>query len=88
MNKSGVIAGKSQDTITMLVTQMCRVRRLVPELASVGVSEHNRCLLVVEVEILRRPHQPRRVDALRVTGRIPSNMERLISELVDDANEL
>jgi len=30
-----------QDTVTMLVTQMRRVRRLIPELASVWVREHN-----------------------------------------------
>ena len=54
--ESGVIAGKHrraldstvlddavarQDTITMLTAQIRRVRRLIPELASVWVREHN-----------------------------------------------
>ena len=86
ITKSGVIAGKTrraldstvlddavarQDTITMLVTQIVRVRRLVPELARVWVREHN-------LEGGRPP----------CDWEDPADMERLISELVDDANEL
>src|SRR4051794_36198724 len=83
---SGVIAGKTrraldstvlddavarQDTVTMLVTQIRRVRRLIPELASVWVREHN-------LEGGRPPCDWE--DA--------ADIERLVSELVDDANEL
>ncbi len=83
---SGVIAGKTrraldstvlddavqrQDTVTMLVTQLRRVRRLIPELEGVWVREHNleggRPLCDWE-------------DA--------ADVDRLVSELVDDANEL
>jgi hypothetical protein len=34
-------AVQRQDTITMLVTQIRRARKLIPELASVWVREHN-----------------------------------------------
>jgi IS5 family transposase len=86
ITKSGVIAGKTrraldstvlddavarQDTITMLVTQITRVRRLVPELGRVWVREHN-------LEGGRPP----------CDWEDPADMERLVSELVDDANEL
>ena len=86
ITSSGVIAGKTrraldstvlddavarQDTITMLVTQICRVRRLIPELGSVWIREHN-------LEGGRPP----------CDWEDPIDMERLISELVDDANEL
>lgn len=60
-----------QDTITMLVEQIRRVRKLIPELASVWVREHN-------LEGGRPP-----CDWDDQTDR-----ERLVSELVDDANEL
>src|SRR3954451_286925 len=83
---SGVIAGKTrraldstvlddavarQDTVTMLVTQIRRVRRLIPELASVWVREHN-------LEEGRPP----------CDWEDPTDIDRLVSELVDDANEL
>lgn len=83
---SGVIAGKNrraldstvlddavarQDTVTMLVTQILRVRRLVPELASVPVREHN-------LEGGRPP----------CDWEDPTDIDRLITELVDDANEV
>lgn len=86
ITKSGVIAGKTrraldstvlddavarQDTITMLITQIARVRRLIPELERVWVREHN-------LEGGRPP----------CDWEDPADMERLISELVDDANEL
>jgi transposase len=86
ITKSGVIAGKTrraldstvlddavarQDTITMLITQIVRVRRLVPELARVWVREHN-------LEGGRPP----------CDWEDPADRERLICELVDDANEL
>ncbi len=60
-----------QDTITMLVTQIRRVRRLIPELSSVWVREHN-------------------LDAGRppCDWEDPADIERLVTELVDDANEL
>jgi len=61
-----------QDTITMLITQIRRVRKLIPELADrVWVREHN-----------------------LAGGRPPCDWEdqadrdRLVSELVDDANEV
>jgi IS5 family transposase len=61
-----------QDTIDMLVTQIRRVRRLIPDLVSVPVREDN----------------------LAGTGRPPcdwndpADIDRVVSELVDDANEL
>ncbi len=55
----------------MLVTQIRRVRRLVPELASVWVRKHN-------LEGGRPP----------CDWRDPADIDRLVSELVDDANEL
>jgi IS5 family transposase len=64
-------AVQRQDTVTLLVTQIRRVRKLVPELERVPVREHN-------------------LDG----GRPPCDYEdqhdldRLISELVDDAYEL
>lgn len=60
-----------QDTITMLATQIRRVRKLIPELANVWVREHN----------LERGRPPCDWDD-------PADIDRLISELVDDANEL
>ncbi len=60
------------DTIDMLVTQIRRVRRLIPQLVSVPVREDN----------------------LAGTGRPPcdwadpADIDRVVSELVDDANEL
>ncbi len=83
---SGVIANKTrraldstvlddavarQDTVTMLVTQICRVRRLVPELGTVWVREHN-------LEGGRPP----------CDWEDPADLDRLVGELVDDANEL
>lgn len=84
--ESGVIAKKTrraldstvlddavarQDTITMLAAQIRRVRRLVPELASVWVREHN-------------------LEGGRplCDWDDPADRDRLVSELVDDANEL
>ena len=61
-----------QDTIDMLVTQIRRVRRLIPALQSVPVREDN----------------------IAGTGRPPCDwdnpvdVDRVVSELVDDANEL
>ena len=55
----------------MLVTQIRRVRRLVPELASVWVREHN-------LEPGRPP----------CDWEDPADVDRLVSELVDDANEV
>ncbi len=84
--ESGVIAGKNrraldstvlddavarQDTVTMLVDQIRRVRKLVPELAAVWVREHN----------LDGGRPPCDWDD-------PADRDRLVSELVDDANEL
>jgi IS5 family transposase len=60
-----------QDTVTMLVTQIRRVRMLIPELASVWVRDHN----------LEPGRPPCDWDD-------PADVDRLISELVDDANEL
>lgn len=60
-----------QDTITMLVTQIRRVRKLIPELSSVWVREHN----------LEPGRPPCDWDD-------PADRDRLVSELVDDANEL
>ncbi len=64
-------AVQRQDTVTMVVTQICRVRRLIPELASVWVREHN-------LEGGRPP----------CDWEDPADIDRLVSELVDDANEL
>lgn len=84
--ESGVIANKHrraldstvlddavarQDTVTMLVAQIRRVRKLVPELAAVWVREHN----------LEGGRPPCDWDD-------PADRDRLVSELVDDANEL
>lgn len=84
--ESGVIAAKHrraldstvlddavarQDTVTMLVAQIRRVRRLVPELGSVWVREHN-----------LEGGRP------RCDWGDPADRDRLVSELVDDANEL
>lgn len=60
-----------QDTITMLVTQIRRVRKLIPELDGVWVREHN-------LELGRPP----------CDWDDPADRDRLVSELVDDANEL
>jgi IS5 family transposase len=60
-----------QDTVTMLVAQIRRVRRLIPELASVWVREHN-----------LEGGRP------RCDWDDPADRDRLVSELVDDANEL
>lgn len=85
--ETGVLKGKSrrvldstvlddavarQDTITMLQTQIRRVRKLIPALAQqVPVRLHN----------LEPGRPPCDWDD-------PSDVERLVSELVDDANEL
>ena len=83
---SGVLAGKTrrvldstvlddavarQDTIKMLVSQIRRVRRLIPELGSVWVREDN----------LEGSKPPADWDD-------PADVDRLVSELVDDALEL
>jgi IS5 family transposase len=60
-----------QDTVTMLVTQIRRARKLIPELTAVWVREHN----------LEPGRPPCDWDD-------PADVDRLISELVDDANEL
>ena len=60
-----------QDTVTMIATQIRRVRKLIPELASVWVREHN-------LEPGRPP----------CDWEDPADRDRLVSELVDDANEL
>jgi hypothetical protein len=60
-----------QDTITMLVAQLRRARRLIPQLNSVWVREHN----------LEGGRPPCDWDD-------PADIDRLVSELVDDANEL
>jgi IS5 family transposase len=60
-----------QDTVTMLVTQIRRVRKLIPALAGVWVREHN----------LEGGRPPCDWDD-------PADVDRVISELVDDANEL
>lgn len=84
--ESGVLVGKHrraldstvlddavarQDTITMLVMQIRKVRKLIPELGRVVVREHN----------LEGGRPPCDWDD-------PADRERLVSELVDDANEL
>lgn len=86
ITETGVIAGKNrraldstvlddavarQDTVTMLVDQIRRVRKLVPLLASVWVREHN-------LDGGRPP----------CDWADPADRDRLVSELVDDANEL
>ena len=86
INETGVIAGRTrraldstvlddavarQDTVTMISTQIRRVRKLIPELASVWVREHN-------LEPGRPP----------CDWEDPTDRDRLVSELVDDANEL
>ena len=83
---TGVIAGKHrrvldstvlddavarQDTITMLVTQIRRVLKLIPELAVIWVREHN----------LEGGRPPCYWDD-------PADIDRVVSELVGDANEL
>ncbi|MFN2507114.1 MAG: hypothetical protein ABR540_23370 [Acidimicrobiales bacterium] len=60
-----------QDTVTMLVTQIRRVRRLIPELGTMWVREHN-------LDGGRPP----------CDWTDPADIDRLVSELVDDANEL
>lgn len=60
-----------QDTITMLVAQIRRVRKLVAELGRAWVREHN----------LEGGRPPCDWDD-------PADVDRLVSELVDDANEL
>lgn len=84
--ETGVIAGKDrraldstvlddavarQDTVTMLVEQIRRVRKLIAELGSVWVREHN-------LDGRRPP----------CDWADPADRDRLVSELVDDANEL
>ncbi len=64
-------AVQRQDTITMLVTQIRRVRKLIAEVAQVWVREHN----------LEGGRPPCDWDD-------PADIDRLVSELVDDANEL
>jgi hypothetical protein len=64
-------AVQRQDTVAMLVTQIRRVRKLIPELAAVWVREHN----------LGAGRPPCDWDD-------PADIDRLVSELVDDANEL
>jgi hypothetical protein len=86
ITESGVLTGKTrraidstvlddavarQDTVSMLVTQIRRVRRLVPGLRGVWVREHN----------LNGGRPPCDWDD-------PVDLDRLVSELVDDANEL
>lgn len=84
--ESGVLAGKvrraidstvlddavaRQDTITMLVAQIRRARRLIPALQGIWVREHN----------LDGGRPPCDWDD-------PADVDRVVSELVDDANEL
>jgi IS5 family transposase len=86
ITETGVLTGKTrraldstvlddavarQDTITMLVAQIRRARRLVPGLREVWVREHN----------LAGGRPPCDWDD-------PTDIDRLVSELVDDANEL
>jgi IS5 family transposase len=86
ITESGVIANKHrraidstvlddavarQDTITMIATQIRRVRKLIPELASVWVREHNL-----------------EDGGASCDWNDQGDRDRLISELVDDANEL
>lgn len=60
-----------QDTVTMLATQIRRVRKLIPQLQKVWVREHN----------LEPGRPPCDWDD-------PADIDRLVSELVNDANEL
>jgi IS5 family transposase len=60
-----------QDTVTMLATQIRRVRKLIPELGQVWVREDN----------LEPGRPPCDWDD-------PADVDRLVSELVYDANEL
>jgi IS5 family transposase len=60
-----------QDTVTMLATQIRRVRKLIPALGNVWVREHN----------LEPGRPPCDWDD-------PADVDRVVSELVDDANEL
>lgn len=60
-----------QDTVTMLVDQIRRVRKLIPELGGVWVREHN-------LDGGRPP----------CDWADPADRDRLVTELVDDANEL
>ena len=86
VNASGVIAGKHrraldstvlddavarQDTVDLLVTQIVRVRRLIPEIGGVWVRHHN----------LEGGRPPCDWDD-------PADIDRLISQLVDDAYEI
>jgi IS5 family transposase len=86
ISETGVLAGKTrraidstvlddavarQDTISMLVAQIRRVRRLVPGLREMWVREHN----------LEGGRPPCDWDE-------SADVDRLVSELVDDANEL
>ncbi|MCU1495870.1 MAG: family transposase [Acidimicrobiaceae bacterium] len=64
-------AVQRQDTITMLVTQMRRVRKLIPELHGVFVHEEN----------LKGGRPPADYEDR-------DDIDRLVSELVEDANEL
>ena len=64
-------AVQRQDTVTMLVTQIRRVPKLIPELGRVWVREHN----------LDGGRPPCDWDD-------PADIDRLITELVWDANEL
>ena len=84
--ESGVLEGKTrraidstvlddavqrQDTVTMIAAQIRRVRKLIPQVTSVWVREHN----------LEPGRPPCDWDD-------PVDRDRLVSELVDDANEL
>ncbi len=84
--ESGVLEGKTrraidstvlddavqrQDTVTMITAQIRRVRRLIPQVGSVWVREHN----------LEPGRPPCDWDD-------PTDRDRLVTELVDDANEL
>ncbi len=86
IDECGVIVGKKrrvldstvlddavarQDTITMLVAQIGRVRKLIPEIAGVYVRQHN----------LAGGRPPCDWDD-------PADRDRLVSELVEDANTL
>ncbi len=86
IDQTGVIAGKHrrvldstvlddavqrEDTVGQLIAQIRRVRRLIPELASVWVRVHN----------LGGGRPPCDWDD-------PGDIDRVITELVDDANEL
>lgn len=86
VTETGVLAGKTrraldstvlddavarQDTVTMITSQIRRVRRLIPELAGVWVREHN----------LERGRP-------LCDWEDQADRDRLVSELVDDANEL